>query len=76
MWINQWQPVFEQQTAQDDVAEMYDKYQGHVAPQYEQELANHTVEDLHALPTGELRAWISQWRPLMERSYQTQLETG
>ena len=48
MWMNQWRPVFEQQTAQDEVTKMYDKYQGHVASQYEQELAEHTVKYLQA----------------------------
>ena len=48
MWMNQWWPVFEQQTAQDEVTKMYDKYQGHVASQYEQELAEHTVKYLQA----------------------------
>ena len=76
MWINQWQPVIEQQTAQDEVAKMYDKYQGHMATQYEQELAKRTVEAIQALPTVELTAWISQWCPLLEQSYQTQLMTG
>ena len=58
-----------------ELQQIYDSYEADVAPELEH-VFNTPIQTLQAQTTNSIRMWINTWKPALEESYATRLETG